>query len=69
MQALGFICEDVEPQCISEDNMNLIIGGLLANIIPTHIDLTRIAIRAFARAAPVTSRNFVNDVQRNFIMS
>ena len=58
---LGFLCEDFEPGFIQPDIMNRILGAILENIMPNQIDLTRISVRAFARAAPSTAENFKND--------
>lgn len=58
IQTLGFLCEDLEPEDISADLLNSILGSVLQNIIPDQKELSLIAIKAFARAAPVTNRNF-----------
>lgn len=58
LQTLGFICEDMNPENFSVDDLNLILYAVLSNVIPDKIDLTQIAIRSFARAAPITTRNF-----------
>lgn len=39
------------------------------NINCQNLELAKIATRAFARAAPVTNRNFANVEQREYIMS
>jgi len=49
--------------------MNNILYAVLKNIFPEHLELTRIAIKAFARAAPYTNRNFRIDEQRAYIMN
>lgn len=69
IQTLGFLCEDLEPEDISADLLNSILGSVLQNIIPDQKELSLIAIRAFARAAPVTNRNFQVKEQRDFIMN
>ncbi len=68
LQTLGFICEDIDPTYLAQDQMNSIIHAVLSNILPDQIDLTIIAIRAFARAAPITDKNFVVPEQKQFIM-
>lgn len=68
LHTLGFICEDIEPECIAQDSMNLILSALLTNVFPEQIDLTRIAMKAFSRAAPITDKNFGNQEQKEFIM-
>ena len=51
--------EEVGPEDISPDKMNLILSALLTNINENNaIDLIRMAVKAFARAAPITNRNF-----------
>lgn len=58
IQTLGFICEDIDPQFIGQENMNNIIFALLSNIFPDQLELTKIAMKAFSRAAPITDKNF-----------
>ncbi len=51
--------EEVYPTDISPDQMNYVLSALLTNLNENNsIDLIRIAVKAFARAAPVTNRNF-----------
>lgn len=54
IQTLGFICEDIDPKFLSADQLNMIIPAVLMNVIPDQILLTQIAMKAFARAAPIT---------------
>ena len=58
VQTLGYLCEDLDPEDISADLVNQILGAVLQNIQPNQKELSAIAIKAFARAAPVTNRNF-----------
>lgn len=55
---LGFICEDINTGSIDETNMNSILYALLENIFPDSLELTRVSMKAFARAAPITEKNF-----------
>lgn len=68
LQCLGFICEDLDPEFMDPNSLNLILGSVLQNFIPEKIELTRIAVGAFARAAPVTKANFEVLEQRQYIM-
>jgi hypothetical protein len=34
LMTLGYICEDTDPADINPDQMNIIFGSLLENIIP-----------------------------------
>lgn len=34
LQTLGFICEDIDPSFLAQDQMNLIIHAVLTNILP-----------------------------------
>jgi hypothetical protein len=45
------------------------IGALLENIIPTHLELTQMAMRAFARSASLMDKVFANEVYKSFIMT
>lgn len=65
---MGFICEDINTECFSVDDLNLILFSVLSNIFPDKLDLTQIAMKSFARAAPITYRNFQIPEQKNFIM-
>jgi hypothetical protein len=59
IQTLGFIVEEVRPEDISPDQMNYVLSALLTNITESNpIELVRMAVKAFARAAPITNRNF-----------
>lgn len=58
IQTLGFICEDINPEYLSVEDLNQILPAVLNNIFPDQIELTKIAIKAFARAAPITEKNF-----------
>ena len=68
IQTLGFICEDIDPASINPVDMNSILFAVLSNIIPQELTLARIAMKAFARAAPITTKNFPDVGQKNFIM-
>lgn len=65
---LGFICEDIDPKYLSADQLNLILPAVLMNVIPDQIMLTQIAMKAFARAAPITEQNFLVPEQKDYIM-
>jgi len=58
LQTLGFICEDMNPESFSVEDLNMILFAVLSNVLPEKIDLTQIAMRSFCRAAPITGRNF-----------
>jgi importin subunit beta-1 len=68
LQTLGFICEDINPESLAPDNMNQIFFAVLSNVIPEQPELTNIAMKAFARAAPITDKNFMVPEQKHFIM-
>lgn len=68
LQTLGFICEDMNPENFSVDDLNLILYAVLSNVMTDKIDLTQIAMKSFSRAAPITSRNFLIPEQKAFIM-
>lgn len=58
IMTLGFICEDINPEFLSVDDLNLILPAVLNNIFPEQLEITKIALKAFARAAPITDKNF-----------
>lgn len=55
---LGYICEDVEPDSINQEEMNDILYALLSNVSAEHMKITAISMKAFSRAALSTERNF-----------
>jgi hypothetical protein len=59
LQTLGFICEDMDPESFSVEDLNLILYSVLSNVLPDKLDLTQIAMKSFCRAAPITGRNFL----------
>lgn len=65
---LGFICEDIDPKYLSAEQLNFILPAVLMNVIPDQIPLTQIAMKAFARAAPITEKNFEVPEQKEYIM-
>lgn len=69
IQTLGFICEDLSPQYLGQDNMNSILFAVLSNVSPDNVELSRIAMKAFSRAAPITDKNFQVPDQKEFIMN
>ena len=69
LHVIGFICEDINPKDLSDNDMSSILFAVLSNVVPDQIELTQIAIKAFARAAPITDKNFPAPEQRQFIMS
>lgn len=66
---LGFICEDINPECLSIEELNAILFALLSNVDLNNIEITQIAMKAFARAAPITDKNFVIKEQKEYIMN
>lgn len=66
---LGYLCEDIEPCYIEESQMNDILYACLSNVSKDNIKISQIAVRAFARAAPYTNKNFQVDSQREYIMN
>ena len=68
LQTLGFICEDMDPESFSVEDLNLILYSVLSNVLPDKLDLTQIAMKSFCRAAPITGRNFLIQEQKTFIM-
>ena len=58
LMTLGYLCEDIEPCYIEESQMNEILYACLSNVSPQNIKISQIAVRAFARAAPYTNKNF-----------
>lgn len=68
LYTLGFLCEDIEPEMMNPEQMNMIFGALLENVIPDQVQLTQISMKAFSRSAHLTYRNFSSEPHRKFIM-
>lgn len=58
LRTLGYLTEDLDPEYISETEMNSILFAVLTNIDENQVELSQIAASAFARAAPFTGKNF-----------
>eukprot|EP00347_Sterkiella_histriomuscorum_P015054 403358482 len=69
LQAIGFICEDVDPEYFTKDELNNIFGVLLQNVDTVNIELTQITMKAFARAAYLTKSCFESDPHRHYVMN
>lgn len=68
VMTLGFLTEDLDINFIDPNQMNQVLYAFLSNIDHSDTDLTRIAAKAFSRAAPVTKRNFEVQAQKAYIM-
>ena len=70
MLAIGYVCEDLQPEEIDNAIKNKIVQTLVMNITtePEKIDITKIAIRAFFYSIPYARNCFNIQTDRDFIM-
>ena len=65
---LSYTCQDL-PMQFYEQHRDVIIGGLLGQVNPQDIEMTRQALNGFCRAKLVTKEHFQDDNKRNFILA
>ena len=58
IQTLGYLCEDMEPEFLTEKDINLILGAVLSNFDMNESVLTKHAVKAFAKVAIVSDKSF-----------
>lgn len=73
LTTLGFICEEISPDNISDQTKNAIIVALTNNIsgnslVETEIEPCRLASKAMIYSVPHATQNFKVEQERNFIM-
>jgi len=70
LTTLGYICDELYPEDISDPLKNQIILALINNISasPDSLESTRLAIKALPNAVPYASQNFKVDAERDYIM-
>ncbi|KAL8049422.1 hypothetical protein ABFS82_06G019200 [Erythranthe guttata] len=70
LETLGYICEEVSPDVIEQDQVNkiltLVVQGMNAN--EANIDVRLAATRALYNALGFAQANFSNDMERDYIM-
>uniref|UniRef100_A0AC34RF88 Importin N-terminal domain-containing protein n=1 Tax=Panagrolaimus sp. JU765 TaxID=591449 RepID=A0AC34RF88_9BILA len=69
LEALGYICQDVQPQVIevkANDILTAIIHGMRSD--QPHISVRQAATEALLNALELTKNNFANQDERNIIM-
>lgn len=71
IETLGFVCEELHPNDLSNEYKSLIIQGLTRNISPdpqtNHI--TKLSIQALYKGLPFARPNFEVSHERDFIMA
>jgi hypothetical protein len=58
LQTLGYLSEDLDPSLIPASQMNDILYAVLTNMNANQLELTKISVEAFKRAAPYLLENF-----------
>lgn len=71
LQTIGYICEEMEPQDLTQELKNQIMSALTSNIAaaPEQQEPCKLAVRALLHSIPYTTVNFQNAEQREFIMA
>lgn len=73
LEAIGFICEELNTTHFSQDVKNQIVLALTSNIsadpAKDKIDLTLLSLKSFFHALPYAHQNFQIQNERDFIMS
>ncbi|XP_010920995.1 importin subunit beta-1 [Elaeis guineensis] len=70
LEALGYVCEEVSPQDLEQDQVNAVLTAVVQGMNQTeHSSEVRLAaVRALYNALDFAQTNFDNEMERNFIM-
>ncbi|CAN0911323.1 Importin subunit beta-1 [Linum grandiflorum] len=70
LETLGYLCEEVSPDAVDQDNVNkiltVVVQGMSSTEVNTDVRLT--AIQALYNALSFAQANFSNDMERDYIM-
>ncbi|EPS61387.1 hypothetical protein M569_13410 [Genlisea aurea] len=70
LEALGYVCEEVVPDVIDQDQVNKILTAVVQgmNANETNVEVRLAASRALYNALGFAQANFSNDMERDYIM-
>lgn len=70
LETLGYLCEEVPPQALDQDQVNKILTAVVQGMSSTesNIDVRLAATRALYNALGFAQVNFTNDMERDYIM-
>ncbi|KAI3421443.1 Importin N-terminal domain-containing protein [Psidium guajava] len=70
LETLGYICEEVSPEAVEQDNVNQILTAVVQgmNASEANNDVRLAATRALYNALGFAQANFSNDMERDYIM-
>ena len=73
LTTLGYICEEIDPRCISDPIKNRIILALINNMDvgpdPQKLEACRVASKALSNSIPFVGQNFKVQHERDYIMN
>lgn len=71
LETLGFICEELGPNDITDELKNKVIFALTSNITANAalVKSTTLAVKAFLQALPFAAQNFKVHQEREYIVS
>ncbi|XP_076956881.1 importin subunit beta-1-like [Bidens hawaiensis] len=70
LETLGYMCEEVSPDAVEQDNVNKILTAVVQGMNPSEAsnDVRLAATRALYNALCFAQANFSNDMERDYIM-
>lgn len=70
LETLGYICEEVSPDVVDQDHVNKILTAVVQgmNSTETNDDVRLAATRALYNALGFAHANFLNDMERDYLM-
>ncbi|XP_076921898.1 importin subunit beta-1-like [Bidens hawaiensis] len=70
LETLGYLCEEVSPDAVEQDNVNKILTAVVQGMNPSEAsnDVRLAATRALYNALSFAQANFSNDMERDYIM-
>ncbi|XP_076897022.1 importin subunit beta-1-like [Bidens hawaiensis] len=70
LETLGYLCEEVSPDAVEQDNVNKILTAVVQGMNPSEAsnDVRLAATHALYNALSFAQANFSNDMERDYIM-
>jgi len=71
LTTIGYICEELQPEHLTQELKNAIMMALTNNISKeeANVEPCRLAVGALLNSIPYTSTNFQVQAERDFLMS
>jgi importin subunit beta-1 len=70
LEALGYVCEEISPQDLEQDQVNAVLTAVVQGMNQTELspEVRLAAVKALYNALDFAESNFANEMERNYIM-